>query len=249
MTEILQGKTALVTGATSGIGLAVAKRFAAEGAHVFVTGRRQEPLDAIKAELGDRVTAVRADASKPHHLDALYEQVSARGNGLDAVHVNAGGGTFKPLSEVTSDDIDEAFATNVKGALLTVQKALPHLNAGASIVLTGSTSSQGGSAAFGLYSASKAALRTLTRTWAVELAPRGIRVNDVVPGPTETPGLTGLAPDDPGALLEMLTGNVPLGRLITPDEVASAVLFLVSDMSSATTGSELFVDGGEAHSA
>ncbi|MBT2502845.1 SDR family NAD(P)-dependent oxidoreductase [Curtobacterium sp. ISL-83] len=248
MTAWLAGKTALVTGASTGIGLAVATRFVQEGAHVFITGRRQGPLDDAAATLGDQVTAVRADAASPDDLDELFGQITARGQGLDAVHVNAGGGTYKPLSEVTPDDIDQAFAANVRGAILTVQKAVPLMRAGGSVVLTGSTQADGGQAAFGLYSASKAALRTLTRTWAVELAPKGIRVNDVTPGPTETPGLAGLAPENSAELLRALAASVPLGRLITPEEVASAVLFLVSDMSSATTGSELFVDGGDAHS-
>ncbi|MDO0929623.1 SDR family oxidoreductase [Streptomyces sp. TG1A-8] len=244
MSGALQGKTALVTGGTSGIGLAVVRRFVDEGAHVFITGRRQQQLDAVAREFGDRVTAVRADASVPSEVAALFEAVAARGQGLDAVHANAGVGGFKALAEVTAEDIDLAFATNVRGSILTVQGALPYLNPGAAIVVTGSTSASGTEPHLGLYGASKAAASTLTRTWAAELAPRGIRINTVVPGPTETPGLAGLAPNDPDALLKQLAGAVPLGRLIRPEEVAAAVLYLVSDQSSGTTGSELFVDGG-----
>lgn len=244
MSGQLQDKTALVTGGTSGIGLAVVRRFVAEGAHVVVTGRRQAQLDAVAAEFGDAVTVVRADASVPDELATLFDAVAARGTGLDAVHVNAGGGEFKPLADVTPDDIETAFGANVRGTILTVQGALPHLGDGAAVVVTGSTAASGTEEAFGLYGASKAAIATLTRTWAAELAPRGIRINTVVPGPTETPGLAGLAPDAPDALLAQIASGMPFGRLLRPDEVASAVLFLVSDQSSGMTGSELLVDGG-----
>jgi NAD(P)-dependent dehydrogenase (short-subunit alcohol dehydrogenase family) len=244
MAAVLTGKTTLVTGGTSGIGLAVVRRFVEEGAHVVLTGRRQAQLDAVAAELGDAVTAVRADASDPAAVTALFELVGARGTGLDAVHVNAGGGEFKPLSDVTAEDIDTAFATNVRGSILTVQGALPFLNEGAAIVVTGSTAASGTERDFGLYAGSKAAIATLTRTWATELAPRGVRINTVIPGPTETPGLKGLAPSDPDAMLEQMAAGMPLGRLLRPEEIAAAVLFLVSDQSSGMTGSELFVDGG-----
>jgi NAD(P)-dependent dehydrogenase (short-subunit alcohol dehydrogenase family) len=244
MSGQLQDKTALVTGGTSGIGLAVVRRFVAEGAHVVVTGRRRAQLDAVAAEFGDAVTVVRADASVPDDLTSLFDVVAARGTGLDAVHVNAGGGEFKPLADVTPEDIETGFGTNVRGTVLTVQGALPHLNDGAAVVVTGSTAASGTEEAFGLYGASKAAIATLTRTWAAELAPRGIRINTVVPGPTETPGLAGLAPDAPDALLAQIASGLPFGRLLRPDEVASAVLFLVSDQSSGMTGSELLVDGG-----
>ncbi|ONI67071.1 short-chain dehydrogenase [Kribbella sp. ALI-6-A] len=244
MAQVLAGKTALVTGGTSGIGLAVVRRFVDEGAHVVLTGRRQEALDAVAAEFGDRVTAVRADASNPTDVAGLFEAVAARGAGLDAVHANAGIGEFGSLTEVTAEDIDTAFATNVRGTALTVQGALPFLNEGAAIVVTGSTSASGTERGFGIYGGSKAAVAAMTRTWAVELAPRGIRINTVVPGPTETSGLKGLAPSDPDALLQQIAGGMPLGRLLRPEEIAAAVLFLVSDESSGMTGSELFVDGG-----
>lgn len=244
MTEALQDKTALVTGGTSGIGLAVVRRFAAEGAHVFVTGRRQEALDAVRDELGDAVTTVRADAAREDGIAETFRAVAERGTGLDVVHANAGGGEFKPLADVTADDVEATFGTNVRGTLRTVQGALSFLREGSAIVVTGSTAASGTESSFGLYGASKAAIATLTRTWAAELAPRGIRINTVVPGATETPGLKGLAPEDPDALLEQIASGLPFGRLLRPDEVAAAVLFLASDQSSGMTGSELLVDGG-----
>lgn len=244
MTGALQDKTALVTGGTSGIGLAVVRRFAAEGAHVFVTGRRQEALDAVRDELGDAVTTVRADAAREDGIAETFRAVAERGTGLDVVHANAGGGEFKPLADVTADDVEATFGTNVRGTLLTVQGALSFLREGSAIVVTGSTAASGTESSFGLYGASKAAIATLTRTWAAELAPRGIRINTVVPGATETPGLKGLAPDDPDALLAQIASGLPFGRLLRPDEVAAAVLFLASDQSSGMTGSELLVDGG-----
>jgi NAD(P)-dependent dehydrogenase (short-subunit alcohol dehydrogenase family) len=244
MDAALSGRTALVTGGTSGIGLAVVRRFVQEGAHVFVTGRRQEQLDAVAEELGDAVTVVRADAAEPDGARAVFDAVAARGSGLDAVHANAGGGGFKDLADVTADDIDTAFATNVRGTALTVQGALPHLTDRAAIVVTGSTAGSGTEKSFGLYGASKAAVATMTRTWAAELAPRGVRINTVVPGPTETPGLAALAPDDPSALLEQIASGMPLGRLLRPEEIAATVLFLVSDQSSGITGAEILVDGG-----
>lgn len=243
MGEALRGRTALVTGGTSGIGLAVVRRFVEEGAHVMVTGRRQAALDTLAAELGDRVTTVRADASDPDDVAALFAVVAARGRGLDAVHANAGIGELGPLSRLTAEGVDTTFATNVRGTALTVHGAVPHLNDGAAVVVTGSTSASGRERGLGLYGASKAALAAMTRAWALELAPR-VRINTVVPGPTETPGLKGLAPGDPTAMLEQIAGGVPLGRLLRPEEVAAAVLFLVSDQSSGMTGSELLVDGG-----
>lgn len=244
MEAALNGRTALVTGGTSGIGLAVVRRFVEEGAHVVLTGRRQAQLDAVAAELGDAVTVVRADASDPAEVRALFEAVAARGTGLDAVHVNAGGGAFKPLADVTAEDVDAAFATNVRGTTLTVQGALPLLNEGAAIVVTGSTAASGTERNFGLYGGSKAAVATMTRTWAAELAPRGVRINTVIPGPTETPGLKGLAPGHEDALLEQIASGLPFGRVLRPEEVAAVVLFLVSDQSSGMTGSEVVVDGG-----
>jgi NAD(P)-dependent dehydrogenase (short-subunit alcohol dehydrogenase family) len=240
----LQNKTALVTGGTSGIGLAVVRRFVDEGAHVIVTGRRQAALDSVEAEFGDRVTAVRADASSPVDIATLYRAVATRGTGLDAVHANAGVGELGSLTEVTAEDIDATFSTNVLGTTLTVQGALPFLNEGAAIVVTGSTAASGTERDFGVYGASKAAIAAMTRTWAAELAPRGIRINTIVPGATETPGLKGLAVGDPDTLVKQMASGLPFGRLLRPDEVASAVLFLVSTASSGMTGSELLVDGG-----
>ncbi|WP_111765822.1 SDR family NAD(P)-dependent oxidoreductase [Nakamurella deserti] len=244
MDAVLNGRTALVTGGTSGIGRAVVRRFVDEGAHVIVTGRRQAQLDEVAAEFGDAVTAVRADASDPADVTTLFEVVAARGSGLDAVHANAGLGEFKPLADVTAADIDAVFATNVRGTTLTVQGAVPFLNEGAAIVITGSTAGSGTEKNFGLYGASKAAVATLTRTWAAELAPRRIRINTIIPGPTETPGLKGLAPGNEDGLLAAIAAGLPFRRVLRPEEVAAAVLFLVSSESSGMTGSEVFVDGG-----
>ncbi|TCM51205.1 SDR family NAD(P)-dependent oxidoreductase [Kribbella sp. VKM Ac-2568] len=246
----LDNKVALVTGATSGIGLAAARRLAVEGAHVFITGRRKPELDAAVADIaavaGDRVTGVAGDVANLDDLDALYSSIAQYGRGLDIVYANAGGGGFVPLEAITPDDFDRTFGINVRGTLFTVQKALPLLNEGAAIVLAGSTAATDGTPAFSVYSATKAAIRSFGRTWAAELAPRGIRVNTVIPGSTNTPGLAGLVPDPEqvGAVLGAMAAGVPLGRLGEPDEIANAVLFLASDQSSFMTGGEIFVDGG-----
>src|SRR5690606_34964743 len=243
----LEGKTALVTGGSTGIGLATARRFVQEGARVYVTGRRQAELQAAVAELGDGVTGIRSDVSDLADLERVVETIGSAGDGLDVLFANAGGGAFASIDELEPEDFDRTFAINVRGTVFTVQKALPLMPDGASIVVTGSTSAHRGTAGFGVYSASKAALRQFARTWAAELAPRRIRVNTVVPGPTDTPGLRGLA-GDPGreqALLKGFAGQVPLNRIADPAEVANAVLFLAGEQSSYMTGSELFVDGGE----
>ncbi|ETK35706.1 SDR family NAD(P)-dependent oxidoreductase [Microbispora sp. ATCC PTA-5024] len=242
----LDGKTAVVTGASSGIGRATARRFADEGAHVFVTGRRQEALDTLVAEIGANATAVRTDVSDPVDLDRLYATVAERGRGIDVLFANAGGGEFSRLEDVTEKHFDTTFGTNVRGLLFSVQKALPLLNEGASVILTGSTAGSSGAEAFGVYAASKAAVRSLARTWANELRGRGIRVNTLAPGPTDTEGITGLAPTPEQAelLKGHLTGQVPLGRMARPEETAAAALFLASTDSSFVTGIELFVDGG-----
>ncbi len=241
----LGGKTALVTGGNSGIGLATAQRLAAEGAHVFLTGRNQQTIDDAVASIGERATGIRADVANRDDLVAVAEAIGRRGRGLDVVFANAGGGEFVELPDITVEQFTTVFATNVGGTLFTVQTMLPLLNPGASIVLTGSTSAYNGTPAFGLYAATKAAIRSFGRTWAAELVGRGVRVNTVVPGPIETPGLKGLAPaGEEQALLAGEAAKVPLGRIGTPEEVAAAVLFLASDQSSFVTGTALFVDGG-----
>lgn len=244
----LDGKTAVVTGATSGIGRASAVRLAAEGAHVFVTGRREAELDDVVAEIGEaQATGVRGDVAVLADLDRLFDAVREQQRRVDILFANAGGGEFARLEDVTEEHFDGTFGANVKGLLFTVQKALPLLNDGASVILTGSTAGSGGGEAFGVYSASKAAVRSLARTWANELKRRGIRVNTLSPGPIDTPGLAGLAPDEERArgLKDSLVAGVPLGRMGRPEEVADAVLFLASDQSSFITGVELFVDGGQ----
>jgi NAD(P)-dependent dehydrogenase (short-subunit alcohol dehydrogenase family) len=241
----LNGKTALITGGTSGIGLAAAQRLAAEGAHVFITGRNQAGVDQAVASIGDSVTGVRGDITDPGDLAALAEAIRAHGHGLDVVFANAGGGEFATLEDETREHLADTFNRNVGGTVFTVQTVLPLLNEGASIVLAGSTAASGGTPSFGAYAASKAAIRSFGRTWAAELVDRKIRVNTVIPGPVETPGLRGLAPSgQEQALLDGEAAKVPLGRLGQPSEIAAAVLFLASDQSSFMTGGEIFVDGG-----
>jgi len=243
----LDSKTALVTGASSGIGRAIAARFVEEGARVFATGRRQDALDELAAELGSAVTAIRADASNLAELDNLYEAIESAGSRLDIVVANAGGGTFATLEDLTPDSFDETFGSNVRGTVFTVKKALRLLNDGGSIIVTGSTSASHAISAFGVYSASKAAIAQFVRVWAMELADRRIRVNTLVPGPTETPGLAGLAatPAESQRLLAGEAARVPLRRLGQPSEIAAGALFLASDDASFVTGSELFLDGGQ----
>ena len=242
----LEGKTALVTGGTTGIGLATAQRFAAEGAHVVLTGRRQDVLDAAIATIGDSATGIRGDAGNLDDLDRVMDAISARGGGLDVLVANAGGGAFALLEKVTYDDFAATFNGNVGGTLFTIQKALPLLNEGASVVVVWSTEATEGTPAFGVYAASKAAVRSLARTWAAELVERKIRVNTLVPGPTRTPGIEGLAatPPEVEALVAQLAAGVPMGRMADPAEIANVALFLASDESSFMTGSEVFADGG-----
>lgn len=244
----LANKIAVVTGANSGIGLASAKRFASEGARVFMTGRRQRELDAAVAEVGNGARGVQGDIANLADLDRLYEIVAAEAGRIDVLFANAGGGSFAALSEITEEEYERTFSTNVKGTLFTVQKALPLLVDGASVILTGSTAASTGSPAFSVYGASKAAIRSFARNWILDLAPRRIRVNVLVPGPTSTPGLHGLASseDERRAFVAAMEAQVPLGRMATPDETAAAALFLASDDSSFVNGSELFADGGQA---
>jgi NAD(P)-dependent dehydrogenase (short-subunit alcohol dehydrogenase family) len=242
----LDGKNALVTGGTAGIGLASARALADEGAHVFLTGRNQSTIDAAVASIGSAATGIRSDVSDPAQLDAIVDAVKSRGGGLDVVFTNAGGGEFATLEDVTPEHFLDTFNRNVAGTLFTVQKVLPLLNPGASVILSGSTSASKGIPSFGVYAASKAAVRSFGRTWAAELAGRGIRVNTLVPGPVETPGLVGLAPSGgEQELLKSLTADVTLGRIGQPEEIGAAVVFLASGASSFMTGAELFVDGGE----
>ena len=242
----LDGKNALVTGGTAGIGLASARALADAGAHVFLTGRNQSTIDAAVASIGPSATGIRSDVSDLTQLDAIVETVTAHGGGLDAVFTNAGGGDFRTLEDVTVTHYLDTFNRNVAGTLFTVQKVLPLLNPGASIILSGSTAASRGVPSFGVYAASKAAVRSFGRTWAAELAGRDIRVNTLVPGPVETPGLIGLAPSGgEKELLESVTADVTLGRVGQPEEIAAAVVFLASPASSFMTGSEMFVDGGE----
>jgi NAD(P)-dependent dehydrogenase (short-subunit alcohol dehydrogenase family) len=242
----LAGKTALVTGATSGIGLASARRLADEGAYVFLTGRRPAALDEAVAAIGGNATGIRADVARLEDLDRVFAAVRERGHGLDVLLANAGGGEFAALPDITWDHYADTFNTNVGGTLFTVQKALPLLNPGSSIILTSSNIDVKGAAAFSVYAATKAAVRSFTRSWAAELVDRGIRVNSIAPGPIETPGLAGLA-DGPEAAEQLLGGlaaGVPMKRLGRPDEIADAVVFLASGQSSFMTGAELYVDGG-----
>lgn len=243
----LKGKTALVTGGTSGIGFATARRLAEEGAQVFITGRRQAELDQAVTSIGHGVVGIRGDVSDLDDLDAVYAEIAQRGRGLDVLFANAGGGSFATLEDLDAAHFDQTFAVNVRGTVFTVQKALPLLNEGASIILSGSTAATSGTPAFGVYAATKAAIRSFGRTWAVELASRRVRVNVIVPGPTDTPGLRDLAGDPAQAdgLIAQLGGGLPLARVAYPNEIANAVLFLASDQSSFVTGSELFADGGE----
>jgi NAD(P)-dependent dehydrogenase (short-subunit alcohol dehydrogenase family) len=249
MARRLAGKVAVVTGGTTGIGLASAKRFAAEGARVFVTGRRQVELDKAVAAIGGNASGVRADSAKMADLNRLYSQVKADAGRIDILFANAGGGSNLPLGSITEEQYDDTFGRNVKGVLFTVQKALPLLVDGASVILTGSTASIVAMPAFSVYGASKAALRSLARHWTLDLKERRIRVNVLSPGPTKTPGLLDLAGDDRAAqqgMLDQMASELPLGRVADPEEIASAALFLASDDSSFVTGVELFVDGGQA---
>ena len=238
----LQDKVAVITGGTSGMGLATAKRFVAEGAHVYLMGRRRAELDAAIAEIGRNVTGIQGDIAKLQDLDRLYETVKSDQGRLDIVFANAGVGGVVPFGSVTQEHFDRIFNINVRGTLFTVQKALPLLSQGASIILTGSIATVKGLPGFSVYSASKAAIRSLVRTWTMELKDRKIRASMISPGTIDTPILAGL----PREAIDNIVASIPMGRMGTSDEIAAAALFLASDDSSFVTGIELFVDGGTA---
>jgi NAD(P)-dependent dehydrogenase (short-subunit alcohol dehydrogenase family) len=242
----LDKKIAVVTGGNSGIGLATAKRFVEEGAYVFITGRRQNELDAAVKQIGFNVTAVQGDVSKLADLDRLYAVVQEQKGRIDVIFANAGGGEFAPLGEITEEHFDKTFNSNVKGLVFTIQKALPLLTDGSSIILNASITSSKGTPAFSIYSATKAAVRSFARNWTLDLKDRRIRVNAISPGPIDTPGLDGLGrnEEETREFKSSLIAGVPLARLGSPDEIAKAVVFLASDDSSYVTGIELFVDGG-----
>jgi NAD(P)-dependent dehydrogenase (short-subunit alcohol dehydrogenase family) len=251
----LEGKIALITGGNSGIGLATAKQFVNEGAYVFITGRRDPELAAAVKEIGSHVTGVQGDVSNLGDLDRLFAQIKREKGKLDVVFANAGVAKLAPFGTITEEHYDSIFNINVKGLLFTVQKALPLLPDGASIILNASIVASKGLGANSVYSATKAAVRSFARTWTIDLKNRRIRVNAISPGLIETPGLNELvaarqaleASSSTGAgeqSLTMPSNSVPLGRMGTPDEIAKAVVFLASDDSSYITGTELFVDGG-----
>lgn len=247
MTRKLEGKVALITGGTTGIGLASAQEFAVQGAKVFITGRRQAELDAAVAAIGDNAIGIRSDVSKLDDLDRVYAVIAAKAGHLDIVFANAGGGDMQPLGFITEEHFDRTFSINVKGLLFTVQKALPLMKDGGSVILTSSTTSIQGTENFSVYSASKAAVRNFARSWLLDLKARRIRVNALSPGPVRTPGLGGLVPaEHRDGLFAHLSTLVPMGRLGEPGEIAKAAAFLASDDSSFVNGIELFVDGGAA---
>jgi NAD(P)-dependent dehydrogenase (short-subunit alcohol dehydrogenase family) len=242
----LEGKIALITGGNSGIGLATAKQFVKEGAYVFITGRRQPERAAAVKQIGKNVTGVPGNVSNLDDLDRLFAQIKQEKGKLDIVFANAGVARYASLGTITEEFYDSIFNTNVKGLLFTVQKALPLLPDGASIILNASIVASKGLSANSIYSATKAAERSFARTWTTDLKNRRIRVNAVSPGSTDTPGFSDLlaSAEVSRERLKMISNVVPLGRLGTPDEIAKAVVFLASDDSSYITGTELFVDGG-----
>ena len=237
----LEGKTAVVTGGGSGIGLASAKRFIEEGAFVYIFGRRQKVLDAAVAELGSHARAVSGSVHDLADLDRLFAAVKAERGGLDILFANAGTGSFAPLGQITLDQYEQTFDVNVKGMLFTVQKGLPLMKTGGSIILTGSTTGEMGTPQFSIYSATKGAVRNFARSWAQDLRGTGIRVNVLSPGPTRTDLALEVVGEE---AFEALGASTPLGRLGEPSEIAGAAAFLASSDSSYMTGSEIFVDGG-----
>lgn len=247
MSNRFGNKVVVVTGGTSGIGLATAKAFVAEGASVFITGRRQDALDAAVKAIGGRITGVQGDMGKLADIDRLYDAVQQKHAQIDVVFANAGGGEFAPIGAITEDHYEKTFDSNVKGVLFTVQKALPLLKDGGAIVLTASTTSISGTPAFSVYSATKAAIRSFARNWILDLKDRRIRVNAISPGVTETAGVNELfgGGDQAENTKAYLATLIPIGRIGQPEEIAKAVLFLASDDASFVNGVELFVDGGQ----
>ena len=248
MENKLEGKIAVITGGNSGIGLATAKRFVSDGAYVFITGRRQNELDAAVSEIGKNVTGIQGNVSNLADLDRLYTTVKDQKGHLDILFANAGIGEFVPLGEISEAHFDKIFGINVKGVLFSVQKALPLFQDGGSIILTASVNASKGIEASSVYSATKAAVRSFARTWTVDLKHRKIRVNAISPGPIDTPIFNGLnqSKEEIEQLKKSLITSVPMGRMGSPDEIAKVVSFLASDESSFVTGIELFVDGGMA---
>jgi NAD(P)-dependent dehydrogenase (short-subunit alcohol dehydrogenase family) len=244
MSKKLEGKIALITGGSAGIGLATAKQFVEEGAYVYITGRRQPELDAAVAAIGANITGIQGDVTKLADLDRIYARIGKEKGRLDIVFANAGGGPMVPLGSITEEHYDNVFNVNVKAVVFTVQKALPLIPNGGCIVLNASIVSIKGFPAFSIYSATKAAVRSFARTWTTDLKGRGIRVNAVSPGPVDTPLLNEAFsnPDD----MKALASTVVMGRLGRPEELAKAVTFLASSDASFITGVELFVDGGAA---
>lgn len=249
MANRLASKIVLVTGGTSGIGFAIARLFADEGAHVYITGRREDVLERAVAELGGNVTGIAADSASLADLDRVYARIEADHGHLDVVVANAGGGSMLRLQDVTEAHYDDIFGRNVKGVVFTVQKAVRLLRPGASVILLGSVVGIEGNANFSVYGASKAAVRNFARSWILDLKAEGVRVNVVSPGPVETTGLVELAGTDKAqqqGLLDHLASTIPLGRVGRPEEIARVALFLASDESSFVNGAEIFADGGKA---
>jgi len=248
-TKKLTDKVAIITGGNSGIGLATATRFVAEGARVFITGRRQAELDAAVKQIGGNAVGIQGDISRMADLDRLFATVKEQAGRIDVLFANAGLGEFVPMGQITETHFDKTFGINVKGTLFTVQKALPLMPEGAAIVINGSIVTIKGFPAFGVYAASKAALRSFARTWAVDLKDRKIRVNVVSPGTIITPGYKNelvMTDEQIEQFKAQAAASTPMGRVGTPDEIAKAVVFLASDDSSYVNGIELFVDGGAA---
>ncbi len=245
----LQDKIAVITGGSSGIGFATAKRFVAEGAEVVITGRDEKALDAAVAQLESRATGIRGDVSSREHLELLFAQVRERFGRVDVLFANAGIAPFAPVEAVTEEQFDTLFDINVRGVFFTVQEALPLLSRGASVILTASVVAQSGFPGTSVYSATKAAVRSFGRTLAAELSPRGIRVNVVSPGLIETPfwGKVGLSKDDVAAFGEQVVRRTPLGRPGKPEEIAAAVAFLASDDANYFAGADVVADGGLIH--